>query len=188
MFKTYYAVNNSLVPLISAIFVVVGGITTGILFTNYFSHFETFSLFNLTFNLDYFLERGSGKAGVGGLALSASLIYTLEFFGLLIYLNYKYLKIKFTRLIFPIFKKIIVATLTTLLTYMLYTLYNDVLDTSKTGQIFVLTTSTVIASFLFYFWLSFFTGIKEIDMIVKVFNKLKYRNGRKFKDETNNDI
>ncbi|MBD3281050.1 oligosaccharide flippase family protein [Candidatus Dojkabacteria bacterium] len=184
VFKTYYAVNNSIVPLISAVFVVVVGITTGILFTNYFSHFETFSFFSLSFEPDYFFSRGTGKAGVGGLALSASLVYTLEFFGLLIYLNYKYLRIRLTELTFPIAKKIIISVVTAFLTYMLYTLYNDVLDTSKTGQIFILTSTTVMASFLFYFWLSFFTGVQEIDMIIRIFKRLKYRNGKFGKNST----
>ncbi|MBN1331519.1 oligosaccharide flippase family protein [Candidatus Dojkabacteria bacterium] len=178
LFKTYYAVNNSLVPLISAIFIVVGGVTTGILFTNYFSHFDSFSLFNLSLDPNYFFERSAGKAGVGGLALSASLIYTLEFVGLLVYLNFKYMKIRAMDLYFPIFKKIFISFLTLMLTYSLYTLYNGVLDTSKTWHIFVLTSTTVVASFLFYFWLSFFTGVREIDMIVRLFNKLKYRNGK----------
>lgn len=181
VFKTYYAVNNSIIPLISAVFVVAGGIVTGIAFTNYFSHFDELSLFNLKFDSNYFVTRESGKAGVGGLALSASLVYSTEFFALILVLNYRYLKIRFGELVGPIFKKLFVSTLTAILAYMLYTLYNDILDTSKTWQIFMLTTSTVLAALLFYLWMSFLLKVKEVMLIRKLYEKLVLRYARRLK-------
>jgi len=93
LYKTFYAIHDSRTPLFAAIFVVVGGIVTGILFTNYFSHFDELSVAHLTFNVDYFFDRSNGKAAVGGLALSSSLIYTIESISLMFILNKKYLKL-----------------------------------------------------------------------------------------------
>ncbi|KKQ35004.1 MAG: Virulence factor MviN [candidate division WS6 bacterium GW2011_GWA2_37_6] len=173
LYRTYYALHNSMIPLLSAGFVVFGGIVTGILFTNYFSHFDELSLFNLKFDLNYFLTKEDGMAGVGGLAFSASLIYTIEAFALVYFLNRKYLKMKFSSLLKPLAKKFLVAIITLVLTYSLYALYNDVLDTSKTSRILFLTSTTALASCLFYLWLSYQFGIKEIEMVEKLMVRLK---------------
>lgn len=167
IYRTYYALHNSYIPLVSAIFVVMGGVITGILFTNYFSHFNDLSVFNLDLNFSYFKSKGDGMAGVGGLAFSASLIYTLETIGLLFVLNRKYLKIKPSEFFGSLTKKLLIAITTLITTYALYTLYNDVLDTTKTSRILFLTATTSIASFLFYIWLSYQFNIKEVEIIEK---------------------
>lgn len=172
LYRTYYAVHNSLIPLLSAIFVVVGGVITGILFTNYFSHFHELSVFDLEFNPEYFLTKSDGIAGVGGLALSGSLIYIVETLFLLLYLNHKYLKIKIKDFVLPLFKKFFISGMTLFLAYFLYTFYNDILDTSRTSQIFFLTTTTVVASMAFYFLLSYELKVEEVEIVDKMASKI----------------
>ncbi len=174
IYRTYYALHNSTIPLVSAIFVVIGGITTGILFTNYFSHFNDLSVFNLEWNPKYFLEKSDGLAGIGGLALSSSLIYTVEVIVLSLFLNFKYLKLKYSEMIFPISKKLFIALLTTIFAYFMYAFYNDILDTSKTWQIFFLTTSTVIAASSFYLLLSYEFKVKEVEIVDIIVDKFIY--------------
>jgi len=173
IYRTYYALHNSFIPLASAAFVVIGGIITGVLFTNYFSHFNELSIYQLEFNPSYFLSKGDGMAGVGGLAFSASLIYTIEAIVLMIVLNAKYLKLSVREFFGPLVKKSIIAIFTLVLTYLLYSLYNDVLDTSKTPQIFFLTATTTIASILFYLWLSFRFEVKEVEIVWKIIKRIK---------------
>jgi len=172
LYKTFYAIHDSRTPLFAAIFVVVGGIVTGILFTNYFSHFDELSVAHLTFNVDYFFDRSNGKAAVGGLALSSSLIYTIESISLMFILNKKYLKLSVYKFVGPLLLKSAIASATAVLAYFLYTLYNDILDTTKTSQIILLTSTTVFASASFYLWLSFLLNVREVEMIEKLVAKI----------------
>jgi len=175
IFRAYFAIHNSVVPLISSVFVVVLGIVTGILFSNYFSHFNTFTVQDMHFNVNYFFSRGSGEAGIGGLALSSSLVFILEFLFLLYILYRK----KFIYELKPFFKQIakkfLAALVMVVVCYAMTKLWEEILDTAKTLQLIVLTLSTFGASVMVYVWTSFILDIEE----VQVFVELLVRIGRK---------
>ncbi len=172
IYRSYYAIHNSFIPLVSAIFVVVLGIVTGILFTNYLSHFDSLSLMKLTFNYSYFFTKGQGMAGVGGLALSASLIYTLEALILLYILNRKYMKLSVSKVFSPLMKKFIASFLTLIFSYILYKLYTDISDTSRIWQVLLLTLINTSLSLIFYISVSYLIGVKEVKLLVRLKNKL----------------
>ena len=168
LYRAFYAAHDSLRPFYSAIFVVVGGIVTGILFTNYFSHFDHFSLRELTFNLDYFLTKSDGKGGVGGLALSSSLVYFLEFVILLLFLNKKVVKVEFKQLLISFGKKLFAAVVMGVLIYSLFKLWDDVTDVAKTLNLFVLTATTFVSGLMAYIWVSYLLNDDDVSLVVKL--------------------
>lgn len=166
MFRVYYAVHNSIIPLLSSIFVVIFGIITGVMFTNYFSHFDTFSLRQITFNLGYFFEKSNGRAGVGGLALSSSLVFTLEFFFLLVMLK----RLKVIDQLTPVFKemgkKLLAGLIMLVVSYAMAKLWEEVLNTAKVLPLLMLTGTTMAFSLMLYIWTSFVFKISEVELFV----------------------
>ncbi|MCA9383109.1 hypothetical protein KC909_01970 [Candidatus Dojkabacteria bacterium] len=166
MFRVYYSIHNSWVPMVSSIFVVVLGVVTGILFTNYLSHFDSFSLRELSWNLSYFTSKGEGSAGVGGLALSSSLVFTLEFFFLLFGLVQLKAITDVRDLVFRISKKLLAGFTMLVVSYAMAKLWEQILNTEMTLQLIILTISTVISTFMFYIWTSFVMNVEEVEVFV----------------------
>ncbi len=171
IYRSYYAIHNSIIPLVSAFLVVFSGITTGILFTNYLSHFEELSIMHLSWHPEYFLSKADGMAGVGGLALSASLIYITESLILILLLNKRYLQLKIKEVYYPILKKILIATITAIFSYVLYKLYTNVSATNHIWQVLLLTAINVFLSLGFYVILSYVMKIEEIFLLKKFYCK-----------------
>ncbi|MBN1915797.1 hypothetical protein JW796_02260 [Candidatus Dojkabacteria bacterium] len=172
LYRTFYAAHDSIRPFFSAVFVVVGGIITGILFTNYFSHFDHFSLREVTFNFSYFFSKAGGRAGVGGLALSSSLIYFIEFVILILMLNKRIIKVNFKNLIISFGKKFFSAIVMGLLLYSLFKLWDDVLDVARTINLFILTSSTIISGLMVYVWISYLLNDEDVSLLAKLIRKI----------------
>lgn len=172
MFRVYFSINNSLIPFLSSMFVLLMGVITGIGFSNYFTHIVPFSLSNLTFDLSYFVTRGPGEYGVVGLALSSSVVFTMEFFMLLFILW----KMKVVVGIRAFFKKLIlkffVATVMLIVCFILAKFWENVLNTAKTLELMVLTVTTAFASFSVYLLLSYIFVIDEVKIFIKLLNKM----------------
>jgi len=184
MFRVYFAIHNSIIPLFASIFVVVGGIITGILFSNYFSHFNQISLQALEFNPDYFLSKGDGEAGAAGLALSSSLVFTLEFVFMFIILYKKKVIFGVRRFLKSLLYKLIAATIMFIACFLMAKLWEEILNTTKTLQLIFLSISTIISSFMIYIWTSYMLRLEEADLLVnllfsnleKLVNRLKRKN------------
>jgi len=182
MFRVYFAIHNSFIPMLSSIFVVVSGIVTGILFSNYFSHFDSFTLEMLKFNGQYFLSKGTGVAGAAGLALSSSLTFTLEFVFLLYMLYRKKVVFQMRKFIIELFKKLLAAAIMLILCYAMAKLWEEVLNTTKTFQLIFLSFSTMLSSLMIYIWSSYLLKIEEVDLfmsmlfsnVTKVIRKIKH--------------
>lgn len=166
MFRVYFAIHDSIIPMISSMFVVVGGIVTGIMFSNYFSHFNSFALDMLVFRTDYFFTKGNGVAGAAGLALSSSVIFTLEFVFLLFMLWKKKVVRNMKGFVFDLFKKLLAAAIMMLVCYMMAKLWDQVLNTTKTFQLIFLSISTMFSATLIYFWCSYLLKIPEGDQFI----------------------
>lgn len=174
MFRIYYAVHNSTVPLISSIIVVVLGITTGILFTNYFSHFDTFVIWDLTWDPSYFLSKGDGVAGVGGLALSSSLVFSLEFFFLLILLKRNHILTELKPILKQIGMKVLAGLFMFVVGYLMFKVWEELLRTDKTIPLILLTVSTSFAAMMSYLWISYVMHIAEVEIFVNfIIQKVK---------------
>lgn len=184
MFRVYFAIHNSIIPLFASIFVVIGGIITGILFSNYFSHFNQISLQALEFNPNYFLSKGDGVAGAAGLALSSSLIFTLEFIFLFTILYKKKVIFGVRKFLKSLLYKLIAAMIMFVACFLMAKLWEEILNTTKTLQLIFLSISTIISSFMIYIWTSYMLRLEEADLLVnllfsnleKLVNRLKKKN------------
>jgi putative peptidoglycan lipid II flippase len=165
--RTFYALKDTVRPLIVGIFLVVGGVISGILFTNYFSHFDTFSLKTLYWDPSFFVSKSNGMAAIGGLALSSSLIYTIAFVLLMFFLSRKIGKLDFKKFWFVMIKKLAFGVIMGVFMYMLFKMWDEVLDTAKTINLLVLTLSTILPGICIYFWLAYVFRDPEIEIIAK---------------------
>jgi putative peptidoglycan lipid II flippase len=172
MFRAYFSVKDTVVPFFSSIFVLVGGIVTGILFSNYFSHFDYFRLNAFTFNPEYFVTKGTGNYGAVGLALSSSLIFSLEFFILLFILWKKKVIIDLKGFMKGLLRKLLVGLIMLVVCYVLAKFWEEVLNTAKTIQLFILTATTSFASFSIYLLLSYVFSVDEVRIFIKLLNKI----------------
>ncbi|KXK25794.1 MAG: putative peptidoglycan biosynthesis protein MurJ [candidate division WS6 bacterium OLB20] len=175
LFRAYYAMHNSIIPLISSVLVVTVGIVTGVLFTNYFSHFDQFTLRMLYWDPELFLTKGDGAAGVGGLALSSSLVFTLEFFFLVIVLVMKGTLRPLRPFVIQTGKKFLAGLVMLILSYAMLKLWDEILNTARTLQLTVLTTTTIASSFMLYLWISFVLGVPEVELFVNYIARLLRR-------------
>jgi putative peptidoglycan lipid II flippase len=164
--RIFYSIHNTIIPLLSSVFIVVIGIVTAMLFTNYLSNFNTFSIRSLTWDPNYFFNKGQGVAGVGGLGLSSSIVFTLEFV-FLIFMLYRYKIIKSLKnFYFEISKKIFVGILMMLFCFAIAKIWEEVLNTAMTIQLIILTGTTMFSSGMIYIWLSYVFKIPEVEIFV----------------------
>lgn len=177
IFRVYFAIHNSIIPLISSMFVLVFGIISGVLFTNYFSHFSVYSITQITFNPEFFLTKADGPLAVGGLALSSSLVFSLEFIFLLILLRYLKVITKLKILVKEMLIKVLAGTLMVLISYVMAKFWEGILQTEKTLQLIVLTFTTAGAAFSIYLLLCHVLKIEEVN----VFMRFIIRTAKKFK-------
>lgn len=167
IFRVYYAVHDSITPLISSMFVLVFGVITGILFTNYFSHFYEYSITAITFDPSYFLSRGDGPLGVGGLALSSSLVFSLEFVFLLIMLRFKHVITDLRGLTGQFALKVMAGGVMMVIAYILAKGWEELLQTSYTIPVIILTFSTAVVSFGIYLVLCKILKVEEVDVFMR---------------------
>ncbi|HRN86948.1 MAG TPA: lipid II flippase MurJ [Candidatus Dojkabacteria bacterium] len=178
LFRVYFAIHNSIVPLISSVFVLIFGVITGILLTNYFSNFYEFSILKITFNPSYFFNRSDGPLAVGGLALSSSLVFSAEFFLLLFILRYK----KVITNLRGLGKEMIIKLFATLVmmtsAYTMAKVWEGILQTDKTVQLILLTATTALTAFGIYLITCKLLRIEEVNVfmrfIVRTFKKLSF--------------
>jgi len=178
LFRVYFAIHNSIVPLISSVFVLIFGVITGILLTNYFSNFYEFSILKITFNPSYFFNRSDGPLAVGGLALSSSLVFSAEFFLLLFILRYK----KVITNLRGLGKEMIIKLFATLVmmtsAYTMAKVWEGILQTDKTVQLILLTATTALTAFGIYLITCKLLRIEEVNVfmrfIVRTLKKLSF--------------
>jgi peptidoglycan biosynthesis protein MviN/MurJ (putative lipid II flippase) len=149
-------------------FIVVVGITTGILFSNYFSHFDVISIQQLTFDWNYFITKGDGIAGAAGLALSSSVTFSLEFLLLTFILFKKKIVLNFKPFVIGFIKKLLAALLMGITCYFMAKLWEEVLNTTRTLQLILLSTSTILSSLMIYIWSCYFLKIDEVEYFINL--------------------
>ncbi len=167
IFRVYFAVHDSVTPFISSVFVLIFGVASGILLTNYLSHFYVFSITDITFNPSYFFAKSDGPAGVGGLALSSSLVFSAEFFLLLFILRYKKVITNLRVLLKEMFLKAWVAIVMGVVAYGMAKLWEGVLQTDRTVQLMILTFTTAFVAFIAYLLLCKLFKIEEVNVFLR---------------------
>ncbi len=171
LYRTFYAAHDTFRPLIISVFVLIGGYVTGVLFTNYFSHFNSFAINEFYFNLDYFFKRSDGVAAVGGLGLSSSLVFSLEAVILIVWLNKKYLKLPVIEIVIPILKKVFAGTVMLLFTYLVFKIWGGLESTERTLYLLILTFTTSAAAMAIYIGISGLLRIGEVKTYLRLLAK-----------------
>lgn len=176
LFRVFYAMHDSVTPMISSFIVVILGIVSGIMFTNYFSNLSEFSLQSLKFDLNYFFVKGSGLPGVGGLALSSSTVFSLEFFFLIYILHKREVLGDTAKLFREVAKKFLAGFIMLIIAYAMLKLWDEILDTARTVPLLVLTLTTIVSATMLYIWTSFVLNIPEVELFIDFLS----RNFRRF--------
>jgi len=170
--RAFCATCDTLRPLFVGIFIVLGGIFTGILFTNYFSHIDYFSLREITWDPNYFLSKAEGAPAIGGLAFSSSLVYSTAFVFLIALFTKKIGGLSFKKFWLPSIKKMFFGIVMAFFMYMLFKIWDGVLDTARTINVLVLTISTIVPGLCVYLWFSFVFRDPEIEIITKLIDSI----------------
>jgi putative peptidoglycan lipid II flippase len=171
LYRVFYAAHDTVRPLIVSVVVLILGAISGILLTNYLSHFSTFSITEITFNLSYFFEKKDGLSAVGGLALSSSIVFTLEALVLIYWLNRKYLHTPWSEIIAPITKKLLAGFVTALVTYLIYTIWGGLSTTERTVPLIILTMTTAASGFMIYIGSCGILKVSEVGVYLKFLSK-----------------
>jgi peptidoglycan biosynthesis protein MviN/MurJ (putative lipid II flippase) len=171
IYRTFYAAHDTVRPLIMAIVVLIAGAATGILFSNYLSHFDTFAIQDITFNLSYFWTKESGVAAVGGLALSSTVVFTIEAFIMIYWLNKKYFQAPFADFWKPILRKLIAGFFMLICSYFIYKIWGGLESTEKTIYLLILTITTTASALMVYLGVSWLLRIEEVKVYIKFLSK-----------------
>ncbi|MBU0976547.1 MAG: lipid II flippase MurJ [Patescibacteria group bacterium] len=171
--RVFFAMHDTVRPLLVGIFTVVGGIVTGLLFTNYFSHFDDFSLRIIYWNPEFFKSKVDGISAIGGLALSSSIIYSTSFGLLMILLRKKIGSLGGLRFWGAIIKKIMFGLVMAVFMYVLFKMWDEVLDTARTINVLILTSSTMVSGSCLYLWLAYIFKDPEVGMITKLISVVR---------------
>ncbi|MDD3647461.1 MAG: lipid II flippase MurJ [Candidatus Dojkabacteria bacterium] len=171
--RVFFAMHDTLRPLLVGIFTVLGGIVTGIFFTNYFSHFNDFSLRNIYWEPDFFSSKVEGISAIGGLALSSSIVYSSSFTILMILLRKKIGSLGGFKFWGSIMRKIVSGFVMAVFMYILFKMWDEVLDTARTINVLILTSSTMVSGTCLYLWLVYISKDPEIGMVGKIYSLIK---------------
>lgn len=173
IFRIYFAVHDSVTPFISSIFVLIFGVISGIMLTNYLSHFNVFAITKITFVPSYFFSKSDGPLAVGGLALSSSLVFGAEFFFLLIILRYKRILTKISDLLKEILLKVGIAVVMAILTFFLAKVWEDILRTELTVQLMILTFTSSGIAFIMYIILCKLFKVEEVNIFLEFLDRVR---------------
>ncbi|MFW5702530.1 MAG: murein biosynthesis integral membrane protein MurJ [Candidatus Dojkabacteria bacterium] len=171
LYRAFYAAHDTLRPLAISFVLLVGGITSGILLTNYFSHFDQFNIFALEFNLEYFFERESGVAAVAGLALSSSIMFTIEALLLIAWLNRRYLHLHWRELVMPILRKLFAGFAMFIFAYFTYKIWAGLETSERTLPLILLSATTSISSLMIYIGASGILRVQEVQVYLDFLGK-----------------
>jgi putative peptidoglycan lipid II flippase len=183
MYRLFYAVKDTFIPLVISGVSLVLTIVLSILFINLFSHNTLYAISDTKISLENLFLRSTGEAAVGGVALGMSVAYSIEFFLLLIIFNYKKISLDLKNLWYQSLKKFIAGIVMFVTMYFMYKTWNVIsysvpttVQNSYTGSttinLAILTGLTVVTSFLVYYLVSLLLKIEEIKILKRYLNPI----------------
>lgn len=171
LYRTFYAAHDTVRPLFVTLFVLIAGATTGLLFSQYFSHFNHLRIADFYFDPDFFFSREKGVAAVGGLALSSSLIFTVEAFVLIFWLNRRYLHLPWGVFVQAIFKKLIAGFIMLSFTYLTYKIWASLETNERTLPLLILTLTTSASATMIYIGTCGLLKMDEVEVYIQFLSK-----------------
>lgn len=147
--RAFYAMHETVVPVVVSFISLAVNIAGSFLFTNFFSHYYDWRpILNSVLDrtgyftsellpdlLRWFTTRSSSPSAVGGLALSAGISLLVEGVLLMIILNGRINVLSWRRFWKPTFRKVFAVWIMGTVMYTLYTFWNFKLDTSTVVSI-----------------------------------------------------
>ncbi len=201
LLRAFYALKNTLKPLIAISFGIVINLLGAYFLTNFFSHYydwrpileqiwlqiENANGSGVPFVMKSFIDdlsiwvttRGDSTLAVGGLALSISLSYILQMIVGVTMLNKVRKVLSWKETMYPILLKLLNMLLMIIGMYVVFKLFDFKLDTSKTVYVLMLTAVTSSYGFLSYLIGSKLFSPHEYGMAINILKRIKgrFRNG-----------
>lgn len=171
LYRTFYAAHDTIRPLIVTVFVLAAGGVTGLLFSYYFSHFNHLNVADLTFNPEYFLDRKKGIAAVGGLALSSTIVFTIEALVMMVWLNKLYLHLPASTYFKAMGKKLLAGAIMAAFTYFTYKIWASLETNERTLPLLVLTFTTTASAAMVYIGTCGLLKIDEVEVYIQFLSK-----------------
>jgi len=183
--RAFYAMQETVLPMLVSFAGVAINITGAILFTNFFSHYYDWRpILSVILErpggfydefwgdmLRWFTTRSSSMAAVGGLALSTGVALVIEVLVLLFFLNKKVKIFSWKGLYQPILRKMFASGVMFFVMYFLYKYWNFSLDTSTVISIAGLFTVVGGVGVLVYFGVSAVIDVTEVNFFVNLVRK-----------------
>ncbi len=180
----FFASKDTVTPSLISIFSLIAVITLSILFTNFLSHNQNFAISTIEFNLQNFFNRAdpAGRAGVAGISLAMSLVYSVEFVVMVIIIAKRKIQMSISLIFSSILKKFVAATVMAIFMYFTYKIWTFIsysapeagvtegFTGSTSLNIFILTIVTVIPAFLIYYLSCLLLKVEELRILKKYLN------------------
>jgi peptidoglycan biosynthesis protein MviN/MurJ (putative lipid II flippase) len=195
VFSLFYASKDTLMPSIISTVSLFSVIGLSVVFTNLFSHNTDYAISSINWSLYNLTHRAENahQAGVGGISLAMSIVYTIEFFILIVLFNKYKFNIGLRKLAHSITAKFIAGAAMMTFIYFTYKIWNVLTYTipemasieyrgSTTINLFLLTTITVIPGFMIYFLICHLLRVEELKIFKKYLNPVFRLGGLKIKE------
>lgn len=186
-----FAIHETRLPLLVTVITIVVNVTAGYYFTNFFSHYTDWRplLSQITSQVTdgvtgggiiglsetggsfisdlgvWFTTRNVYDAAVGGVALSLSLSFMVEFFLNLFFLNRKVKVVNMSGFVTPALRMSYSAIVMALVMYSLFRLTDFSLDTTRSINVLLVCAFSFTPAAIIYFLLCKLLGIEEADII-----------------------
>jgi putative peptidoglycan lipid II flippase len=197
MFSLFYAAKDTLLPSVVSVVSLVSVIGLSILFTNFLSHNPNFAISTIDWNFDNFFSRAEppNRAGIGGISLAMSVVYSIEFIILLLIFNGAKFKLNLKKLIKNLSKKLIAGAIMAIFMYFTYRLWTAIsysspeasisegFTGSTTLNILIMTIVTTIPGFLIYYLICLLFNVEELKILKKYLNPIFRIGGLSIKEE-----
>lgn len=179
LYRVFFIANNMILPVVLAVFALLLTVILTETFSNFLSHANGFSLWEIPLRLNNFVTRGDSQAAVAGSALAFSVTSTVECL-LLLYFNHRVLvPISFSSLLYKLMGKLIPASIMALLMFLMYKtwdVYSFPIDApstfsgSTTVNLILLTGITAFTSAMVYYLTCYLLNVEELKILRRFLN------------------
>lgn len=194
LFSMFYAAKDTFIPAMVTFFSLVFVIIFSILFTNFLSYTPDFALSKIEWNFANLFSRSENayRAGVGGISLAMSFVYSIEFVVLLVLYSKTKVSLNLRKLFKAIFKKLIAAGVMAGFTYFTYKTWvvisyaipsrgDSGITGSTTLNLLIMTIVTVIPAFIIYFLMCYLLKVDDLKVMRKFLNPIFKYGGMRIK-------
>jgi len=182
LFRLFYSAKDTITPSIISVFSLVGVISLSFIFSNLLSYNDSFSLRSIDFSVNHLLERSdvANRAGVGGIPLAMSIVYTVEFLAMLYLFNRKKVNLGLRNLVSTLYDKFLAGAFMfgfMYITYRFWSVLSYLPESatvdyrgSTTLNLIILMIITILPGFMIYFLICHLLKVEELKILRKYLN------------------